>query len=93
MCRLRQRSFCDEETAGGQCVVDLLGVVVNVGDKVQKVECDHHVLMRADGRVSVGDFVTDIFAQLVMPAVVIEMKRRAPQVRIDVLASNLLSDL
>ena len=71
---------------------DLLPQVQAMGDAA------HRVALVASGRVTsvagvVCVSVTDIFAQLVMPAVVIEMKRRAPQVRIDVQASNSLSDL
>jgi len=61
-------------------------------------EAAHQVEMTASGQSTsvVGDVcisVTDIFAQLVMPKIVEELRRRAPQIRILVQASNTLSDL
>ncbi|SHG87834.1 DNA-binding transcriptional regulator, LysR family [Cognatiyoonia sediminum] len=71
---------------------DLLTHMRRMGDAAQQVE------LSASGRNKevAGDVcvsVTDIFAQLVMPAIVAELRLRAPQVRILVQASNSLSDL
>lgn len=61
-------------------------------------EAAHQVELSASGQTTevAGDVcisVTDIFAQLVMPAIVAELRQRAPQVRILVQAMNTLSDL
>ncbi len=71
---------------------DLLSHIRQMGDAA------HQVALTASGRATsiAGDVcisVTDLFAQLVMPAVVMELRKRAPQIRISVQASNSLSDL
>lgn len=64
----------------------------------QMGEAAHQAALTASGQATsiAGDVcvsVTDIFAQLVMPKIVQELRKRAPQVRIMVQASNTLSDL
>lgn len=71
---------------------DLLEHMRRMGDAA------HQVALTASGQATsvAGDVcvsVTDIFAQLVMPVIVAELRLRAPQVRILVQASNSLSDL
>ncbi|MEL6572364.1 MAG: LysR family transcriptional regulator [Pseudomonadota bacterium] len=58
----------------------------------------HQIALTASGRATTvaGDVtvsVTDVFAQYVMPAIVEDLRRVAPQVRIRIQASNSLSDL
>ncbi|MEL6683128.1 MAG: LysR family transcriptional regulator [Pseudomonadota bacterium] len=71
---------------------DLLDHMRRMGDAA------HQIALTASGRATTvaGDVtvsVTDVFAQYVMPAIVEDLRRVAPQVRIRIQASNSLSDL
>ena len=76
-------------TPSGQ---ELLAHLRQMGEAAHRVE----LTASGQGTTVAGDVcisVTDIFAQLVMPVIVGDLRKRAPQVRILVQASNTLSDL
>ena len=78
-----------ELTPAGRDLLEHMRAMGEAANRVSLAASGHADSVAGDVTVS----VTDMFAHYVMPAIVADLRRVAPQIRLRILASNQLSDL
>ena len=78
-----------ELTPAGRDLLDYMRVMGEAANGASLAASGHTETVAGDVCIS----VTDIFAHYVMPCIVADLRKLAPQIRIRILASNSLSDL